>query len=57
MSSVGDESDQVQLCERHRSLIDAVASQDPERAGLEMRRHIEHIAELLRDAGTEEEAE
>jgi len=49
MSTVGSERDQMELCERHRPILEAVAAKDTQWASQEMRTHIEHVAGLLQD--------
>lgn len=49
--------DPVEMASRHRKLIDAIKSRDPERAGRTMREHIESVGKPIVDTLEEENQE
>lgn len=49
--------DPVEMASRHRKLIDAIKSRDPERVGRAMREHIESVSKPIVDTLEEEDQE
>ena len=47
--------DPVEMASRHRKLIDAIKSRDPERVGHAMREHIESVGKPIVDTLEEED--